>query len=427
MNTKKPPAQSQSHLSLTHTHIHSLSLLSLSLSLSPGVVTVSSTMKVETPQILWHNIDNKNAPILSLSLVDVSSETSPGSFVLATAGGSEVHLWKLSLRDGQHVTNILQRKHTTRIEHLVTLSRHDSAVNAVRFSPDGLHLATAGDASSLVMYSVPPHKRGNSNGKHYWSTVENEKDLRVRIVSSGCEEVYDLDWSADSKRLVVGTIDHTVVILEDTKHDGNRGKALQDDSEWRAVYHNRQDHTHYVQGVAYDPLGVYVASMSCDRTVQVYPRTLPNLEASSNKKKSSSSNSESNNDNDNSQLRVADLLTKGQVQFGKTKQIKYRCIPASKSNSAAPNTTTNNNTDHRSARKQLLFLPEEKSEGFFRRLRFTQDGAYLVTPCALWQKAAGDGRFAQARMATLLFARHKYDQPCTVLLGMDEVSTKRKH
>ena len=35
---------------------------------------------------------------------------------------------------------------------------------------------------------------------------------------------------------------------------------------------NSTHHTHYVQGVAYDPLGVYVASQGSDRTVGVWSR-----------------------------------------------------------------------------------------------------------------------------------------------------------
>ena len=41
---------------------------------------------------------------------------------------------------------------------------------------------------------------------------------------------------------------------------------------WTYVSRNSTHHTHYVQGVAYDPLGVYVASQGSDRTVGVWSR-----------------------------------------------------------------------------------------------------------------------------------------------------------
>src|SRR6056300_760296 len=60
-------------------------------------------MKVETPQILWHQVINptqkkeagKNSPILSCSLLDCTD----GTGVLATAGNTEVNLWRVHFID----------------------------------------------------------------------------------------------------------------------------------------------------------------------------------------------------------------------------------------------------------------------------------------------------------------------------------------
>ena len=60
-------------------------------------------MKVETPQILWHQVINptqkkeagKNSPILSCSLLDCQD----GTGVLATAGNTEVNLWRVNFLD----------------------------------------------------------------------------------------------------------------------------------------------------------------------------------------------------------------------------------------------------------------------------------------------------------------------------------------
>lgn len=355
-------------------------------------------MKVETPQILWHNEENKNAPILSISLLEsgVSDDNllKLGT-VLATAGNNEIHLWKVSFCANQRPSsssspsssspNILQANHATKIEHLATLTRHDNAVNAVRFSPDGLHLASGGDSGSVVIYSVPPTKRGNHNGRHYWSTVTQEKDLSCKVIP--CDQVYDMDWSSDSKRLVVGRLDHTVLVLEDTNYETNRkadaNHKPQLESQWTCVYRNGRDHSHYVQGVAYDPKGVYVATMSCDRTVRVFGRK------TKSKKKATSSPQQ--------------WLTESKLEFSKGKQIKYRVLPVTE--------------DGAKPKKLHLFAEESTSESFFRRLRFTADGAFLVTPTAIWHSDEQE----RPSMATCLFARHKYDQPAKVLLGMDKV------
>ncbi len=43
----------------------------------------------------------------------------------------------------------------------------------------------------------------------------------------------------------------------------------QSQSQWSCVWRNTKEHTHYVQGVAYDPLGVYLASQGTDLSVRV--------------------------------------------------------------------------------------------------------------------------------------------------------------
>jgi len=345
-------------------------------------------MKVETPQILWHSEGDKgiNAALSSVSMLASGIEET--SHVLATAGGNPmVHLWKVKL-EGEK----------TKVEYLCSLTRHEGPVNTVAFSPDGLHLATGGDSGALVVWSVPLAKRGNDNGRHYWSTITREQDLYVRIAASSGESVCDLSWSADSKRFVVGSIDHSVVLFEDANYGvGEPG--------WRTIYRNAMDHTHYVQGVSYDPLGVYITSMSSDRTVRVYPRKSP----PKSKRKVLRPNNESVVDATNA---VCNMLTDTKVEMGKSKQLKYRKTPL----------------EDGGVSKQYLYADEAMLESFFRRLSFTTDGAFLVTPAALWHKDPSAGKQqggGSPSYATCLFARHKWDEPCRVLLGLEKVRTAR--
>jgi chromatin assembly factor 1 subunit B len=360
-------------------------------------------MKAETPQILWHNgkdnEQNKNAPIYSISVLesglaeDGVVQSSEFGLVLATAGNTEVNLWKLRLQssDDPALYSKLDRSTPYRMVNsqlLTTLSRHDATVNCIAFSPNGLHLATASDSGTVIIYSIPPSKRGNGNGRHFWSTlgdstIENSSSQLSMKIISGHDGIYDLDWSPDSKRFMVGTLDHSIAIYEDENYNANLCQPLHKDSQWKCIYRNSRDHSHYVQGVAMDPLNYYAASMSCDRTVRVFGRK-------SVKTKS---------------MRTTVALTQNRLELGKGKLIKYRTLESTEPpDSDAPK------------QRQALFAEEAASESFFRRLSWTTDGSYLVTPAVLW----GDD------MATCLFRRHAFDQPARVLLGHDKVRCRGK-
>lgn len=285
---------------------------------------------------------------------------------------------------------------------MLSLTRHELPVNTVAFSPDGLHLVTAGEAGNIVLWSVPVSMRGNGNGRHFWSTISKEADLSVRIISTHAEGVCDISWSQDSKRFVVGTIDSCVLIYEDKHFATNlcSPETHQKESEWQLVMRNGE-HSSFVQGVAYDPLGVYVASMGSDRTVRVFPRKTP---AKSKKKVLRPVNAPRTVSPPQSHQRmVSRLLTEAKMEIGKTKKIKQRTVRVEQDGSQV---------------KQTLYVDESTCESFFRRLSWTADGAYLVTPAALWHQAGDDSNVS---FSTYLFARHRFDEPCRVLSGLEKV------
>lgn len=372
-------------------------------------------MKVETPQILWNSEGDKgkNAPLYSIALLEsgVSDGLSADNYghILVTAGNTNViNLWKVCFNKEESATGgMFHKSHKpwNKIDYVTSLSRHELPVNSVAFSPDGLHLATAGEAGNIVVWSVPVSKRGNGNGRHFWSTISKESDLLVRIVSTHCEGVCDISWSADSKRFVVGTIDSNVLIFEDKHFSTNRcnPETHQKESEWQSVFRNGE-HSSFVQGVAYDPLGVYIASMGSDRTVRVFPRKTP---PKSKKKVLRPANAPRTVTPPlEHQRMVSRLLTESKVEIGKTKRIKQRSVTIDEIGTQA---------------RQRLFADESTCESFFRRLSWTTDGAFLVTPAALWHSDHEHANVSPS-FSTYLFARHRFDEPVKVLSGLEKVS-----
>ncbi len=467
-------------------------------------------MKVETPQILWHQVINptqkkeagKNSPILSCSLLDCQD----GTGVLATAGNTEVNLWRVnfienSVRVDAARKNILvkpqmpgataargngngdgkssrnsdnnvhmmsdapstpQPSEHTRIEHIITLTRgtNERNINAVKFSPDGCHLAAAGDGGTVVVWSAMMRMNTNNATLQSWKHLQQETDLQMKIIFNQSDDVTDIAWSTDSKRFTVCSLDHTMTVWEQHVPKNNH------EVEWRNVHRSGKDHTHYIQGVAVDPKGVYMASQGSDRMVKVYTRKpvkesamkgeMSKYEVVRSETSSSSSAAEdvimTSVDDSSAQggKTAADkkivrenkvlpnILTNSTFALSnRTKTLKFLNAPENNDSKGDSNTTT---TTTPNPKRHHMFVDELTAGSFFRRLAFTPDGAFLIVPAALWHgtnnntsKSSGsppgsptsvmnNDKLAESSFATYLFARHHFEQPYKVLTGLEKPS-----
>ncbi|CAK7230586.1 Chromatin assembly factor 1 subunit [Sporothrix bragantina] len=187
-----------------------------------------------TPLIInWHD---QNAPIYSAHF------EAHGKGRLATAGGdNNVRLWKVE-SDGE----------SRKVEYLSTLVKHTQAVNVVRWSPKTELLASAGDDGNVILW-VPSETHHPTFGN---DGIEDKESWRTKHMcrSSGAE-IYDLAWSPDGNYFIIGSMDNIARI-----YNAATGSLVRQVAE----------HSHYVQGVAWDPLNEYIATQSSDRSVHIY-------------------------------------------------------------------------------------------------------------------------------------------------------------
>ncbi|KAI0151565.1 WD40 repeat-like protein [Xylariaceae sp. FL1272] len=188
-----------------------------------------------TPLIInWHE---KNAPIYSAHFEP------HGKGRLATgAGDNSVRIWLVE-GDGED----------RRVEYLSTLNKHTQAVNVVRWAPKGETLASAGDDGNVVLWVPSETHHPTAFGNE--GTEDKETWRTKHLFRPTNSEIYDLAWSPDATYFIVGSMDNVARI-----YNASSGMLVRQIAE----------HSHYVQGVAWDPLNEYIATQSSDRSVHIY-------------------------------------------------------------------------------------------------------------------------------------------------------------
>ncbi|CAG9579104.1 unnamed protein product [Danaus chrysippus] len=195
-------------------------------------------MKFAIPEISWHNRD----PVLSVDIQPKSNASEP--LRLATGGtDSHVVIWYLS----KTITG------SVKLEVAADLTRHQKAVNVVRWSPNGVYLASGDDESIIFIWKqkteepIAPPLEGEEQYKETWVI---HKTLRGHM-----EDVLDISWSSSSLHLASGSVDNKLIFW-----DVARGRSS-------AIV---SDHKGFVQGVAWDPQGQLLATASSDRVFRTF-------------------------------------------------------------------------------------------------------------------------------------------------------------
>lgn len=142
-------------------------------------------------------------------------------------------------------------------EVISDLTRHQRAVNSVRWSPNGLYLASADDDANIIIWQQKQENQGGGD-------EENEVWNVWKVLRGHKEDIYDLCWSIDGMKLLSGSVDNTAIIW-----NINKGK----------LEHIVSDHKGFVQGVAWDPKNECFATISSDRFCRFFDITGKHVKA----------------------------------------------------------------------------------------------------------------------------------------------------
>ncbi len=176
-------------------------------------------------------------------------------------------------------------------QKLLTYRDHAGRVNAVAWSPDNLRIASASDDRTVQIWDAAGGKHLFTYGGHAspvyalaWSpdgmriaSAGADKTVQVWEANTGrvifihhghTREVSAVTWSPDGRRIASGSYDKTVQVWEPVK-DTRAGFFASLFSPNRGIYIYR-GHSQKITGVAWSPDGRRIASVSSDRTMQVW-------------------------------------------------------------------------------------------------------------------------------------------------------------
>ncbi|XP_033030175.1 protein HIRA [Lacerta agilis] len=139
---------------------------------------------------------------------------------------------------------------------LCQMDNHLACVNCVRWSNNGIYLASGGDDKLIMIwkraaYIGPSTVFGSS------SKLANVEQWRcVSILRSHSGDVMDVAWSPHDAWLASCSVDNTVVIWNAVK--------------FPEILATLKGHSGLVKGLTWDPVGKYIASQADDRSLKVW-------------------------------------------------------------------------------------------------------------------------------------------------------------
>ena len=346
------------------------------------------SIEIATPMIAWHNpnMDNANEPVMS---IDIFHSINTNEKKLATAGADScVRIWNIDkVDDDNRITPeflaVLGKKHT-----------HEASVNAVRFSPNGKLLATASSDKYICIWKYNPEKFPSSVpefGDDPDDFIEQKEVWElVNRLSGHTADIIDIAWSYDSTYLISGSIDNSSIVWNIKK-----GKMMQ----------RLSDGTGFIQGVAWDPLNQIVVSQSNDRAVRVYrfrkkkegsrghfklqrkiQKRFIKIEEGTNDISNESEDIDIKKEEEEKQRQQEEVIETHPTLSKQETPPEINVLDKmyiSVQEAANNNNNTKNDDNNNITRSHQLFYDSNLTT-HVRRLTFSPDGAFLITPAGLY-------------------------------------------
>lgn len=208
-------------------------------------------MKVYTPEISWHERD----PIYTCAYHPIKKNK------LATSGVTGcIRLWEIGEKKeekkSEEIVNSIGISANCNVQFIASLKRHCKSVNVIRWSPDGMILASAGDEACVFLWKENEVK--NQRTLDMDEDENKENWFSFKTFRGHLEDILDISWSKDGAYLISGSIDNSVIVWDVAT--GNKVSILKEPKG-------------FVQGVIYDPLGLNYCCISTDRALRIFSTT----------------------------------------------------------------------------------------------------------------------------------------------------------
>ena len=154
------------------------------------------------------------------------------------------------------------------VDFVASLVRHAGGVNCVRWSPDGQVLASAGDDGSILLWrQSQTHQKQFGQNDDFADTLGPDGSVAAEaqqetwvvfavLLNPNRAAIYDLAWSPCGTFIAsASNLDNAVNVYEVSS---------------RKLAYAIGSHSHFVQGVSWDPRNEMLASQSSDRSVHVH-------------------------------------------------------------------------------------------------------------------------------------------------------------